>query len=724
MSWIEKLYETYNNCENAIGTGPNKNDVPLLPICHTTQKAQIEIVLNQNGKCVKAQAIPRDEARTIIPCTESSAGRTSGTTPHPLCDKLQYVAADYAEYGDKESCFRLNDSLYTKNHIESKYFTEEVEKAQLNVIDDLQKNKTLNSLALLNKLIKISNLGTIINKNAHFERTNAGVAKGETIIENKNRLIEIFPKTLEKTITYEYLLERWCNSSSGHKKAKIILSYVKKGQVIQDLVDKGILITNKGKLLKKWDGDAKTKPIIFSLLQNTQWQADAFVRWIVEMPGENETTVWNDKELWKSWIKYYSHTKQNKSLCYVTGKEECFADQHPAKLRSDGDKAKVISSNDLSGFTFRGRYTTSDQAAGVGFETSQKAHFALRWLIDRQGYKGKDGQAIVAWATSGIKIIQPTDDPLAILGFNKLSSNESKVVSTAQDLAIKLKKKIAGYRKDLGDAADVVVMGLDAATPGRMSIIYYKELKGSDFLKRIDNWHEHCAWIHNYGYDKETKQHFTFVGAPAPDDIAEAAYGRRVDDKLTKATVARLLPCIIDGQQIPRDIVESAVRRACNRIALDNWEWNKTLSIACSLYNKYHPKEDYNMALDENRNTRDYLYGRLLAIADRLEGHALYKAKEKRETNAARYMQLFAEHPFKTWKQIELSLSPYKARLGGANYYIGLIDNVMCKFASDDFNNDKPLNGEFLLGFHCQRAELWKGKEEELDETQNKEKSV
>ena len=99
MSWIEKLYETYNNCENAIGTGPNKNDVPLLPICHTTQKAQIEIVLNQNGKCVKAQAIPRDEARTIIPCTESSAGRTSGTTPHPLCDKLQYVAADYAEYG-------------------------------------------------------------------------------------------------------------------------------------------------------------------------------------------------------------------------------------------------------------------------------------------------------------------------------------------------------------------------------------------------------------------------------------------------------------------------------------------------------------------------------------------------------------------------------------------------------------------------------------------------
>ena len=638
MSWIQKLYETYNNCEGMVGAGSDDNEVPLLPICHTTQKAQIEIVLGRHGKFKKARVIPKDESRTIIPCTEKSSGRTSGESSHPLCDKLQYIASDYNKYGG----------------IKDSYFQ-----------------------------------------------------------------------------SYVDLLSEWTKFEKN-KKLNIIYEYIQNGSIISDLIEHKILFLGKSKkLLKQREGKKEKKEVldIFDLLPGRinkkgeieNWQADAFVRWIVEIPNEQQASVWNDTELWKSWIRYYSNTKQNKSLCYVTGEEGFSADQHPAKLRTDGDKAKLISSNDLSGFTFRGRFLTADQAANVGFEVTQKAHSALRWLIDRQGYKGKDGQAIVAWATSGVAIPQPTDDPLAILGFDDLPSDQSKITSTAQDLAIKLKKKIAGYHKELGDTTGVVVMGLDAATPGRLSITFYKELTGSEFLDRIESWHESCSWIHRYGYDKETKQHFTFVGAPAPVDIAEAAYGNKADDKIKKATVARILPCIIDGQRIPRDIVESAVRRACNRIALDEWEWNKTLSIACSLYKKHHSKEDYNMALDENRKTRDYLYGRLLAIADRLEGTALYKAKEKRDTNAARYMQLFADHPFKTWRQIELALSPYKARLSGAHYFTGLIDRVMCTFLPEDFSSDKPLTGEFLLGYHCQRAELWKGKDVEPEETQNEE---
>jgi CRISPR-associated protein Csd1 len=634
MSWTQKLYETYNNCEKMVGVGADDNEVSLLPICHTTQKAQIEIVLDQDGNFKKARVIPKNEARTIIPCTESSSGRTSGESPHPLCDKLQYVASDYNKYGG--------------------------------------------------------------NRDSYFQ-------------------------------SYVSLLTDWIKSEKNEK-VKIVNDYINRDSLVHDLIEHKILfIGEDGKLLKQRHVKKENRDSldIFDLLPGRinkkgefeNWQADAFVRWVVEIPNEPQSSVWNDSEIWKSWIQYYSHTKQNKTLCYVTGKEEFSADQHPAKLRSDGDKAKIISSNDLSGFTFRGRFLTANQAANVGYEVTQKAHSALRWLIGRQGYKGKDGQAIVAWATNGAEIPKPTDDPLSILGFDELPSDQSKTVSTAQDLALKLKKKITGYNKELGDMTDVVVMGLDAATPGRMSITFYKELAGSDFLHRVDEWHETCAWIHRYGYDKETKRHFTFVGAPAPVDIAEAAFGK-------KATVARLLPCIIDGQPIPRDIVETAVRRACDGIAMDDWEWNKTLSITCSLFKKYNTKENYNMALEENRTTRDYLYGRLLAIADRLEGQALYKAKEKRDTNAARFMQLFAEHPHKTWRQIELALSPYKARLGGANYFTGLVDEVMCKFNSVDFINDKPLSGEFLLGYHCQRAKLWeKAKDEIPVENQDDEQS-
>jgi CRISPR-associated protein Csd1 len=67
---------------------------------------------------------------------------------------------------------------------------------------------------------------------------------------------------------------------------------------------------------------------------------------------------------------------------------------------------------------------------------------------------------------------------------------------------------MAGYRASLSDTDDVVVMGMDSATPGRMAITYYRELRGSEFLARIQAWHEILAWPQNFG--KESK----FIGAP------------------------------------------------------------------------------------------------------------------------------------------------------------------------------------------------------------------
>ena len=116
------------------------------------------------------------------------------------------------------------------------------------------------------------------------------------------------------------------------------------------------------------------------------------------------------------------------------------------------------------------------------------------------------------------------------------------------------------------------------------------------------------------------------------------------------------------------------------------------------------------MALDRARTTRDYLYGRLLAVGDGIERFALGLAAEKRPTNAARLMQRFADYPCSTWRTIELALTPYKARLGGRiKKYQDEQDEIMQLFDPDDFVDDNaPLSGEFLLGFHCQRAILVK----------------
>lgn len=617
MSWIEKLYQTYEN--NAAAVGSRSDSVPLLPICHTTQNAHITIAIDEHGNFLRASVVPKSEARTIIPATEDSAGRTSGTTPHPLCDKLQYVAADYKLYGgEKEPCYEM----------------------------------------------------------------------------------------------YRSLMDKWIEADSSQWKLVAVAAYAGKGQVISDLVKASVLYADSNsKLLDEW-ADEKNVPEIFKLLpggydnkgKKKPWQADAFVRWSVERSGDPETEVWFDRGLWQSWENFYGDLKDTKSLCFVTGTEIPLADQHPAKIRNDGDKAKLISSNDLSGYTFRGRFTSADQACGVGFQVTQKAHSALRWLIVRQGRRDGD-QAVVAWAVSGAEVPDPQADTFSFLFGGGQVPTPTKTGYTAQEVGVALSKKMAGYAAKLKSADEVVVLGLDSATPGRMAISYYRELTGSEFLERIEAWHTGCCWQQYFGKDR------VFYGAPAPRDIAEVAYGRRIDDKLRKATVERLLPCIVDGALMPRDLVESCVRRASNRNGIEYWEWEKALGIACALFRYHHKERSYQMALNRELRSRDYLYGRLLALAEHLEERALYVGGEKRSTSAEKLMQRFADRPYSTWRILETGLTPYKVRLnskrrGFLNAVQQEIDFVCDLFETDDFTSDKRLSGEFLLGYHCQRAAL------------------
>lgn len=124
------------------------------------------------------------------------------------------------------------------------------------------------------------------------------------------------------------------------------------------------------------------------------------------------------------------------------------------------------------------------------------------------------------------------------------------------------------------------------------------------------------------------------------------------------------------------------------------------------------------MALDENNHNRDYLYGRLLAVAERLEQIALQVAGENRATTAERFMQQFSERPFSTWRNIELALAPYKRRL--QNNRAGFLANrekeiteITNLFDSQGYCDDSKLTGEFLLGYHAQKMSYRQAKNAE-----------
>ncbi len=516
---------------------------------------------------------------------------------------------------------------------------------------------------------------------------------------------------------YAAQLARWCSSAHGHPKAAAVLAYARKGTLVKDLVAAGVLFCDgAARLPRIWRGEGPA-PAILAVLprksDGTKDQGDGFIRWRVNIPGDPVSAVWEDADLQDRWAAYCRSLGGPRGLDCVTGQTGVrLARNHPKGIRRPGDGAKLISSNDTKGFTFRGRFESAGQACGIGSDTSQKAHSALGWLIRRQGpVERRGGQAVVAWAAGGGEVPDPLRNTLELLGAENAMPETGPtggyMGDAGQYLARQLNKLINGYRGRLGPTDGVVVMALDSASPGRMAVTYYRELTGSEYLNRVKAWHEACAWPQRYSSDA------CFVGAPAPREIAEAAYGSRQGDKLRDATVERLLPCIVDRLPVPRDLVDSATRRACNRPGLDRWQWEKTLGIACGLFKGYHGREAYQMFLEEERKSRDYLFGRLLAVADHIEERALHVAREKgRETGAARLLQRFAERPFSTWRTIELGLSPYRARLrsrrpGVATDMEKRLDGIMCMFQEGDFD-DRKLSGEFLLGYHCQRAALWR----------------
>ncbi|ABK46006.1 CRISPR-associated protein, Csd1 family [Magnetococcus marinus MC-1] len=632
MSWMQMLHTTYECCKDQLG-----------PIYHTTQQAHLEVVLDHSGTFLRAH-VPssKTDSTTLIPCSEKSAGRTSGLMNHPLADKLQYVAGDYLSFA-----------------------------------------------------------GALSEK----EQT----------------------KMMESHRLYKEALATWADSPQSHPTVKAIYAYVAQGRLVGDLVNAGILPCVEGSIPPKWQGPKEETPAIYKAV--TGMPLDAFVRWRVEpAPGVCEIEPWNDPQLIQAWIDHYLALLEEsapRGTCMVTGQTDVLlAQSHPAKLRHAADKAKLISANDSSGYTYRGRFLSADEVCGVGLETTQQVHNTLRWLIEKQGYRQGDLR-IVAWAVDGRTTPGILISTQELLGDNvpaeteeedELLPTSSMGHSVDQSFGLRLGKKISGYYSQLGDLTDIVVMGIDSATPGRMSIIYYRELQQTEFLQRLEKWHSQMAWPQNFGKDSQ------FTGAPAPRDIAEAAYGRRLDDKLKSTTLQRILPCIIDEQPFPEDLIHAVVHRTSNRVAFDRsktgfqWEWEKCLGIACALVRgsnlRAHIKKEYAMALEPDYTSRDYLYGRLLALADYLEEQALHAANEHRATNAARLMQRFSQRPNATWLTIYDALLPYKNRLqvNKPGLYINMmreLDNVMNLFAIADYQNDAPLKGEYLLGYHCQRAVLW-----------------
>lgn len=528
---------------------------------------------------------------------------------------------------------------------------------------------------------------------------------------------------------YMEQLRNWCESDYSCPEVCAVYKYLEKGELMNDLVNKGVLevVAETGRLTdKKINGIAGQ---------------DAFVRFKVS--GANGVCeTWKSKAIQDSFIKFNSRVMGGTGLCYATGEESALTYKHPSKIRNSGDKAKLISSNDESGYTYRGRFSNKEEAFAVSYDYSQKVHNALKWLVENERVtktdeKGKtvtynplsfDSLTLVVWNSALGFVPSITESAGDMFGDNwDMFGNEEEGYSAKKVFAELLHEKLMGGKVEFDDESKVMIMGLDAATTGRLSIAVYTELAESQFAEALEKWHNETLWLRFDG--KLKKSLYNSCSLP---QIANCLYGTEqsgrleCDKKVLKDTILRLLPCVTECRKLPRDIVQTICNKASNPLAFDK-KYNHTTIVenACALIRKaqldndnktLYYKGEIKMAYDPNCNDRSYLFGCLLAIADKAESDT-YDESEKRVTNARRLWSAFAARPCQTWKIIEERLEPYLEKdQRKMTRYTKAINDIMGRMSPEEFSDNSKLSPMYLIGFHHYNALLWGAKAENKEE--------
>ena len=514
-------------------------------------------------------------------------------------------------------------------------------------------------------------------------------------------------KIKNKHTDYLDNLFKWSTGTHGHAKLQAIYAYLSKGTLTKDLIAEGVLTLDETGILQ-----SKQEYLKKDL-------SKIFVRFHVSVDSESATDndyipLWENRHFY-SLYEAHALSQQTglKGLCTVSGKMTQLMKNHPKTINLHAANAKLISSG--SNFLIQNdglfpRYTDEnkeEQAAGVSIEVSMKAHNALSWLIRKQGIKPGDGkQVLLIWKTKDIEVYNP------LLGIEEIVDEEIIEPDTYEVYASRLLDALKGRLiANTNESETINFLLLNSVVDGRMHVLNYGEYTEREYFEHIDRWNHACVW------KLKGRSGVYYNGAPSAYDIAWAILKEKdlatLNEKKLSVIYEDVFHYIFDGKNIHKHYIQQVFRNLVNfEKNKDENEWEKRLLIGCALFNRFYEKENYSMTLNPTNTNRDYLFGRLLAIADKVEKDA-YKNTTARTTNAMKYMSNYQRKPIDTWNTLYLRLIPYLEKSAYKERYGKLVDEVMNLFQENEFNNNS-LTPVFLLGFSNQRNDFYKKKKQVL----------
>lgn len=428
-------------------------------------------------------------------------------------------------------------------------------------------------------------------------------------------------------------------------------------------------------------------------------------------------------ELHNQYIIYVESLDLPKGICNISGEEQQLTSKHRGLLGN----AKLISvSNNKE--NYQGRFSNGEDIISVGYKTSEKIHLMLKFLLENRNtnIRLREQQYLVNWFSDDLannsEIDYVTPSTFSISGALSVFDNANNAKLTTDTNELIGNSFIKGKQR-FSDASKYYVAILDKASNGRISLKYFRELSISQLYRNLQKWQNNYTWEY---FEQKSKKVVCTI--PSMGQMILSSYGiennhklELNNDKFFKDQFQKIVMALIDGQKIPSNLEKAMEQNIKQRLKYEE-KWNTVMYTALAIFHNRN-EEDLKNMLDENNTNRSYLFGRLLAVLERIEDatYATGKDGNKRVTNAQKFWTSYSNNPATYMQTLLTKTQYYEQTLLNSNY--GLAQKLrkekdkIITAIHDNYLNSKelnqPLDYHFIFGYYAENNYIFTKNESE-----------
>lgn len=434
---------------------------------------------------------------------------------------------------------------------------------------------------------------------------------------------------------------------------------------------------------------------------------------------------------YKVYVEYQNANDPSKEriTCNLSGKQDYLCIKHQPLMGT----ARLVSQITANDENWRGRFTMADQNIKLGMETSQKIHLMAKYLLSGEETRRWLGEQanMVSWFSDDLSnavAFDPSKSAEMPAGiFEKLLAEQkekSDAPAIADEMTENIVKSFTNGKRLFSDDATYYIAIFDKISNGRVATKYFRTLSASRLKENLVAWQEKYHWR---GYSKENRDK---VFTPSPRRLVLAAYGVERDGFLEiskkdflKNQYQNILTALVEGRSIPENFEKALTVNIRHRQNYDN-TWMEVKFCALAVLKD---KGGFKDAMLNRENTdRSYLFGRLLALFERMEA-STFGEKEERSTNAEKMWTSYTNHPATMMMRLRNLLKPYERKMATSEQNRGLYFKLsrdiseVTNMLHDNYDMDsaevnRPLDYGFIFGYEAQMRDIFTKRNKETEE--------